>query len=177
MPEPLQIYLHDHFAGSTLATELLDILRRTYPDQKLGQFASEMLDDIRQDQQILRDLIHAIGSAGPDFKDAAAWLAEKASRIKLRHDNPEGLGAFEALETLALGILGKRSLWSALQHLVIADNRLAGLDFEALVRRAEEQFGRVDDFRLRMAHATFANGSVDGSAKNTDLAGGGKPAA
>jgi hypothetical protein len=31
------------------------------------------------------------GSADPDLKDASAWVAENASRVKLRHEDPEVL--------------------------------------------------------------------------------------
>ena len=57
----------------------------------------------------------ARGKATPDLYDALGWIAERVSRIKLKHDDPTGIGAFEAFETISLGILGKRALWEALQ--------------------------------------------------------------
>jgi hypothetical protein len=37
--------------------------------------------------------------------EAAGWFAEQASQLKLKRDDPSGgIGTFEALETLMLGI-------------------------------------------------------------------------
>jgi hypothetical protein len=75
--------------------------------------------------------------------------------MKLRHDHPESLGVFQTLETLGLGILGKRFLWIALKVISEMDSRVSGLDFEALARNASDQFDRVEEFRLRTARAAF----------------------
>jgi hypothetical protein len=60
-------------------------------------------------------------------------------------------GTFEALEFLALGIQGKLSLWHALQVAATTDARLRGLDFEALIAKAEEQYTKVEERRLALA--------------------------
>ncbi|HEY3826216.1 MAG TPA: hypothetical protein VGL82_16735 [Bryobacteraceae bacterium] len=158
MSKSLQIYLHDHYSGATFAVELLKALSTTYSGDELGQFAGEILTEVNQDRELLMNLIQQIGSAGPDLKDVAGWTAEKASRLKLRHDDPEGLGAFEALEALSLGILGKRALWVALRRIAEVDSRVKRPDFEVLARGAEDQFNRVEEFRLRLAPVTFSNG-------------------
>jgi hypothetical protein len=157
MSGSLQTYLHDHYSGATFAVELLDALRTKYPGHELGQFAGELLTEVNHDRELLMNLIQQIGSAGPDLKDLAGWMAEKVSRLKLKHDDPEGLGAFEALETLGLGILGKRSLWIALQRIAEVDSRVKRPDFEGLARNAEDQFNRVEEFRLRIAPLAFSN--------------------
>jgi hypothetical protein len=64
--------------------------------------------------------------------EAAAWLGEKVSRVKLRRRAAGGLGTFEALEALALGILGKLALWRALAVIAAVDGRLGGMDFDHL---------------------------------------------
>ena len=58
---------------------------------------------------------------------------------------------FEARETLALGILGKRALWRALSIVAPADLRLSGVDFDALAARAQAQHDRVEERRLQVA--------------------------
>ena len=55
----------------------------------------------------LKQLIAKVGKTTPDLYDALGWIAERVSRIKLKHDDPTGIGAFEAFETISLGILGK----------------------------------------------------------------------
>ena len=48
-----------------------------------------------------------------------------------------------ALETLSLGILGKRALWRVLRQIPANLN----LDFDGLIQRAEDQFERVERMR------------------------------
>jgi hypothetical protein len=148
MTEPLVTYLHDHLAGSRFAIELLQKMEAGYPDHETGHLASALLREIREDRAVLESIIDRVGSARPDFKDATAWLAELASRPKLRHDDPTGLGAFEAFEALGLGIMGKLSLWQSLAILAKTDSRLAGHDFEHLAERARHQHDRIDKYRL-----------------------------
>lgn len=156
MSEPIQVYLHDHYSGSTFAAELLETLHKEYPDQEIGRLAAEILTEVNEDRAVLKNVIQQIGSTGPDLKDATAWLAEKASRMKLKHDHPEDLGAFEALETLSLGIYGKRCLWEALKAISEVDSRVAGVDYDELMAKAEDQFSRVNQLRLETARSTFA---------------------
>lgn len=92
---------------------------------------------------------------GFDLKVAAGWVAEKISRLKLQSDTDGGIGTFEALETLALGILGKASLWRALAAIGDVDARVAGEDFSRLAALAEAQHVRVEANRLEMAHRIF----------------------
>ena len=55
--------------------------------------------------------------------------AEKVSRLKLKHGSADGLGTFEALEFLVIGIHGKWALWRAMAELASFDSRLEGIDF------------------------------------------------
>jgi hypothetical protein len=66
-----------------------------------------------------------------------------------------GLGTFEALEFLVLGIHGKLALWRALAILAQTDSRLADFDFEHLASRARTQEASVDALRLQIAPAVF----------------------
>ena len=51
-------------------------------------------------------------------KQATTWLAEKASRVKLSgmSSGEDELGTFLALETLSLGVEGRKRLWIALKQ-------------------------------------------------------------
>jgi hypothetical protein len=101
-----------------------------------GDIARELLEQVLIDRNTLEQLIEKVGEANPDLYDALGWIAERLSRIKLKHDDPAGIGAFEAFETISLGILGKRALWEALQVRQNADSRVAGIDYHALIARA-----------------------------------------
>jgi len=156
MHDPLATYLHDHLAGSHFAIELLDSIEKQYPGDELGQFARALGADVRQDQEILEQVIERVGKSHLDLMEAVGWLAEKASRLKLRQDaSGRGLGTFEALELLTLGVRGKLALWKALQMIRAVDARIPGLDFDHLVTRAEEQYSRAEEQRLKVARVTF----------------------
>jgi hypothetical protein len=150
MDDPLAIYLHDHLAGSSFAVELLGKLASEFAGSPSGEIARELLGQVQIDRTTLEQLIEKVGQANSDLYDALGWIAERVSRIKLKHDDPSGLGAFEAFEALSLGILGKRALWEALQMRQNADARLAGLDYRALIARAEQQFHQANQYRLKL---------------------------
>jgi hypothetical protein len=155
MSDPLATYLHDHLAGSTFAVELLDSLRERYSNQELGAFAASLLVEIKADQQVVQQIADQVGKGHFDLKEATAWLAEKASRFKLNHDEPGGLGTFEALETLALGIAGKLKLWQVLPVIAGVDTRIPENGFEKLAARAQDQHDRVEEYRIKLAETAF----------------------
>ena len=81
---------------------------------------------------------------------------EKAGQLKLKEDHASGgLGTFEALETLVLGIRGKLALWHVLPRARNLDPRIPSLDFDKLAASAEEQGARVEKQRLQLAAITF----------------------
>lgn len=153
MADPLAIYLHDHLAGSNFAIELFKSLRDKHRADPLGQLATTLLAEVEKDQAVLESIIDRIGKGAPDLKEVAAWLSEKVSRFKLRHGDASGLGTFEALETLALGVLGKIALWRTLDGL--PDTRVSGIDFEQLIARAQDQHARIEESRLQVARTVF----------------------
>jgi hypothetical protein len=118
--------------------------------EPLGQFAAQLLVEIEADRDVLVDLTEKVGGS-PGAKEWGAWLAEKVSRLKLKHGSGDGLGTFEALEFLVLGIHGKWALWRALAVVADCDPRLHGTDFGKLIARAEDQHATVDERRLACA--------------------------
>jgi hypothetical protein len=155
MNDPLAAYLHDHLAGARYAIDLVEALRDHFRDEPLGHFADTLLKDITEDRDTLRNISQRIGSASNALKESAAWLGEKISRFKLNHSDSTGLGTFEALEFLQLGIHGKVVLWRALAEVAANDKRLSGIDFEALVRRAQNQEMLVEQRRLQAARESL----------------------
>jgi len=82
-------------------------------------------------------------------------LGGREDRLKLRRGASNGLGTFEALEFLELGIHGKWALWRALAVAAPADARLQNMDFEHLAARAETQQAHVEAHRLELARIVF----------------------
>jgi hypothetical protein len=156
MSNPLATYLHDHVAGSYFAIKLLRRLHEQYRHEQLGKFALTLTAEITQDQETLEAIVDRVGRSHLDLTEATGWLAEKASQLKLRGDESSGgIGTFEALETLTLGILGKLALWHVLPLIRDVDPRVPEIDFEKLAERAEEQYAWVEAQRLHLARTAF----------------------
>lgn len=114
MSDPLTTYLQDHLAGSIHAIELLKAMREHHVGEPLGEFATDLLVEIESDRDVLANLTESLGGSVGGPKEWSAWLAEKVSRLKLKHGSMDDVGTFEALEFLVLGIHGKWALWRAL---------------------------------------------------------------
>jgi hypothetical protein len=151
MAEHLATYLNDHLAGARFAIDLLNRLAEAHAEEPLGRFVADLAGQVEEDRSILERIVLRIDGETSALKDAAGWVAEKASRLKLGIGKGDALGVFEALETLSLGILGKRALWRALASIATADKRLQGVEYEPLIARAESQFDQVESRRLEAA--------------------------
>jgi hypothetical protein len=155
MSDALLTYMADHLAGSIHAIELLKHLQSEYSDHELGRFAKGILVEVESDRHVLEQLAQQLGGGPSTAKEAGAWAGEKLSRLKLRQGQPESLGTFEALESLALGILGKLALWRALAVASAHEPRLRTLDYEELARRASVQHEAVERKRINLAAAAL----------------------
>jgi hypothetical protein len=155
MNNNLAAYLNDHLAGSVAAIELIDDLVNGSDDASLTQFLADLKRDIDSDQKVLEKLIDRIGEDESVVRKTAAWVSEKAARLKFKiaGDDFAGLGLVQALEMLALGIRGKELLWRSLatsNWLPLRD-----LDLAKLEQRAVEQQHRVEEKRLAAAKSAF----------------------
>lgn len=150
-------YANDHLAGSVGALELLDHLIAVYQGTSLERFFQELRNEIDADQETLKELIARLGEKESAVRKAGAWIVEKLSRAKIQlSETREGeLGLFLALEALALGINGKRSLWRALAAASESAPHLRGPDYATLETRAMEQHDRVEVKRLEVARKVF----------------------
>ena len=150
-------YLNDHLAGSVGALELLDRLIDIYTGKPLERFFRDSRNEIDADQETLKELIAKLGEKESAVRKAGAWIVEKLSRAKIQlSETREGeMGLFLALEGLALGIHGKRSLWRALATAAETSPRLRGPDYATLEKRAVEQHNRVEAERLKVAREVF----------------------
>ena len=148
----LTAYLNDHLAGSVGAIEMVARAIEQNAGTPFARRLEGVLEEIKSEQQVLKDLIAGIGGEQNPVKKAGAWLAEKASRMKLGGtDDPAGLARLEVLEALTIGIHGRSALWRALRVVVDKHPELRSLDLDLLERRAIEQRDRVEEWRLEAA--------------------------
>ena len=155
----LATYLNDHLAGSTLALELLAHVERTHSGSPLGSFAGALWAEITADRQELESLLAWLHISQSLPRRAAAWLTEKVTELKLRLEDPSGgaLRLLEILDTVSIGIEGKRLLWRSLSAAAADSPELRGPDYGRLEERAEEQRRAVETVRLEAAKAALGS--------------------
>lgn len=158
MPDALVTYLQDHLAGAKFAIKLLEDLSEQPADERVAKLARMLLVEVEADRNDLQRLAERIGGESNAMKEAAAWVAQKFGGLKLSLGDP--IGRFEAIETLALGVLGKLSLWDALATIRQTDGRLGELDLDKLALRARTQYQQLEELRLAMAPSALAQTSV-----------------
>jgi hypothetical protein len=152
--ERLHTYLNDHLGGSVAAIELLDDLIEHHSEDRFGKFFTDLRDDIRADQEKLRDLLEKIGGKESALRKAAGWVSEKFGRAKIG-DADDSAELLQAVEGLALGITGKRLLWRSLAAIALNFPALQGTEFSELEKRAHDQFERVEALRIELAREAF----------------------
>jgi hypothetical protein len=153
----LAVYLHDHRAGAAAAVELLHHLEQAHPDTAIARFAAALRIEVEADVRELEGLMSRLGIAPSLARNAGAWLTAKIAELKLRIDDPAAgaLRLLESLETLALGIEGKRALWGALAALTEENAALSATNYARLTQRAEAQRSLVEAQRLSAARAAL----------------------
>jgi len=159
----MDVYLNDHLAGSMMGTDLAEQIAEMAEGTPLGAVMTSLSAEIEQDRQVLSDLMDALGTSKNPIKQATGWLAEKASRPKFSGftaGEPEH-GTFMALESLALGVHGKLSLWVALKEVRERYQPLAAIDLDNLIARAEKQHALLERERLSGAQRAFEGDSVE----------------
>ena len=151
----LAVYLTDHRAGSVAAVELLEHLEASHAGTPIAPFAAALRSEIEADIRDLEGLMSRVGTSSSLIKNAGAWITAKVAELKLQIDDPSGgpLRLLESLESVAIGIEGKRALWIGLSTAVDLLPALAGMDYGDLIRRAEAQRSAVEEQRLAAVKA------------------------
>jgi hypothetical protein len=158
----VSIYLNDHLGGSKFGISLARRIAKSY-EGTTGRVFDEIADEIEEDRKTLRRLMEELGIRKGGVKRAFAAVGEKLSRLK-----PNGklfgrspLTPVIEMETLSIGVEGKRLLWRALDS---ASVRVDGIDYDELIKRAESQRERIEAERLKAAQAAFR---LSGSSERT----------
>lgn len=153
-PQPLDIYLNDHLAGSVGAIEIAKRTAAENSGTELGRFLEKVLAEIEEDRRTLEGIMDAVGAARNPVKQAGAWLGEKLSRLKL-DASETAMANLLSVETLCMGIQGKVYLWKSLRTVAPNHAALSGMDFAALLERAQTQQDGLERHRLELARAAL----------------------
>jgi hypothetical protein len=157
----LDTYLNDHLGGAMLGSDLAEQIRDRSEGTPLGDKMAKIATEVEEDRQSLIDLMEALGTSRNPVKQASAWVAEKASRLKFAgwsSGEPE-FGLFMAVETLALGVEGKLSLWKALKEVEGDYPALAPAELDNLIARAQSQRESLEGERISASRSVLGQGA------------------
>jgi len=156
----LGIYLNDHLAVATAGTELAHRMARSRGDGKDGGTLRGLAAEIAQDRTALPDVIAVLGIKVRRYKVGAAWIGEKAGRLKFNGHlfARSPLSNLEELEMLRLGVEGKAAGWRTLRTLADTDTRLNPARLDELITRARRQADLLEDLRAGAAKQVTGHG-------------------
>jgi hypothetical protein len=152
----LDVYLNDHLAGATAGVNLSQLAAEEHRQDEHGPFFGELASEIKQDFETLERLLEGLGTEKSATKSAVAEVGSKVMATKFTGDDDE-LNAFVTLETLSIGIEGKRCMWTALQRVEDAYPSLESFDIDELISRAQSQRDRIEAKRLEIAPQALAH--------------------
>ena len=153
----LSIYLQDHLAGATAGVNLARRVSNHNEGTPAGRRLEQVAHEIEADRDTLGRFMAELGVRPSWTKNAAAWVAERLSRLKPngRVNGDTSLLRMHELETLSLGIAGKQALWEALR-MAPESAAIANLDLDALHERARSQRERVELERMALARVALS---------------------
>jgi hypothetical protein len=148
--KPMDVYLNDHLGGATLGSDLAKQIRDGSDGSPLGDVMTRIAAEIEEDRDTLIELMEALDVSRNPVKQVTGWVAEKASRVKFSgasSGEPEH-GTFMALESLRLGVAGKKCMWLALKRVRDEYPPLAEVDLDRLIDRASDQESELERERI-----------------------------
>jgi hypothetical protein len=166
MERYLAIYLNDQLALGILWRELARRAEQNNRDNEIGPAVAEVATGITQDVDTFKTIMRRMGIRRNPAKIALAVAAERLGRLKPngRLTKYSPLSRFVELEVLAIGIEGKKVLWTTLRDLAGLADRLPDIDFDGLIRRAEQQRRTLEPHRATAGTRAFVGaGSPEGT--------------
>ena len=149
----LGIYLNDHLAGATGGLELARRMAAAQYPQEAKGVLHRLAAEIAEDRAALLDMMATLGVPARGYKLWAAWIGEKAGRLK-----PNGhllarspLSNLEELEMLRLGVEGKAAGWRTLQNLADQEKQLDHGRLDELLSRAHRQADELQQLHVGAA--------------------------
>ena len=160
--QPVHVYLNDHLAGATAGVDLVKQATERH-DGELGEFFTQLADEISADYNTLTSLMDQMDAHASGAKEVFAKAGSEISEAKFSGesmDDPE-FGTFLTLETLSIGVEGKLCMWKALK--VVADEypELKSTDVDTLIERAQSQRDKLESKRLEIAGSALSGEKVD----------------
>lgn len=156
------LYLSDHFTGATAGLERMELMTRSYRDTPFHAELAEVTEQLRGERELYRDLLDRLGVPLRRHRQAAAWVGEKAGRLKLNgrviHRSP--MSPVLEAELMRSAVVGKIGGWQTLRE--HADE--IGLDtdqLDGLIELDRRQIEMFDRFHAYLRQRAFRGQSLE----------------
>ena len=157
----LGLYLSDHLTGSTAGVDRLERMAKAYKDTDIGPALDGLWREVRDERTFLKELIESLGLRRRPYRQAVAWLGEKAGRLKT-NGRPLGSPMTPVLEIDLMrgAVIGKLGGWETLTELA-PDLGLPRALFVQLAEQARAQADVLGRLHAEVVPEAFRDGHVD----------------
>ena len=145
-------YLTDHLMGSDAALTIVTRLALSHESTSEGALFGTLKREFQSERNIVRSVLEQLGRSSVSAKRAAGYASGAVLQAVAGGDGGS-LALFRTLESLLIGVQGKRCLWRALQSLELQFKESG--DFPTLERQALDQWERIEDLRQAQLSQTF----------------------
>ncbi len=169
-PELLSVYCNDHVAAATGGIELVSRMIGVHRGDRHEAPLRQLLGELREEKTALLRTMASLGVPVRQYKQAAVWIAEKASRAKLNGSllSRSPLSSLVEFEFLASAVRGKRSGFETLRIAAGVDDRIDAALFDRLIDQANRQFEWATDVRRELAAEIFGGDPAAVADADTD---------
>lgn len=165
----LAVYVNDHLASAAGGIELVGRMIGEHRGSRWEAPLRQLLDELRQEKTDLTATARSLDLPVRQYKQAAVWVAEKLSRLKLNGHllSRSPLSSLVEFEFLASAVRGKRSGFETLRIAAEVDDRIDPVLLDALISQANRQYHWLTDARREVAAEVFGGdpGVLEGTSE------------
>jgi hypothetical protein len=166
--DALVSYLRDHLSGADSAIQVVEHLCRAEVSAEDRHLFERLAREFRDDRAVVRELVEQLG-ASPHSLKRAIGAASGNVLASMSGGRPGDLSLWRTLEALAIGVQGKRCLWTALRNIHVAPWALTPGHFAHLEAKAINQFEAIEERRRALAAPTFVTSAIASEERRLDL--------
>jgi len=154
------LYLSDHLTGATAGLERLERMAGAMADEPFHAELTELVEQVRAERELYADLLEMLQVPRRPYRQAAAWVAERAGRLKLngRLFAESPMTPLLEAELMRAAVIAKMGGWSTLREHA-PDLGLDPAQFDELIASAQGQLDVLDRLHAHVRATAFRVGS------------------
>ena len=145
------LYLSDHLTGATAGLARIKRMAKAFADTPVSADLERVSAELSREREFLLGLLHDLGVRQRPHRQAAAWLAERAGRLKLngRIVRRSPMTMVLESELMRAAVLGKLGGWQTLEELAPD----LGLEPGTFVKLGDEARSQIEALSRVHEHA------------------------